>query len=175
MVTPQDESIHRFNAVLGQLGAPNRDLENILQRCYHACHLLGWTDARDWFYRELNGYPDLESVPEHRHIPGVLIWRPSAGFHVAMEKAVEDQFSIKPDYPGEVTTLIVYAEIDWLLSASRTGYRETTGETRPEYLKYRHTNITMERVKVFEAAHSREPLAASRVTFTLSPRCTTHH
>ena len=68
-----------------------------------------------------------------------------------IEKAVEDQLSPKPDDPDKPTTLVVWAEIDWLLSVAQTGYSETTGETRQEYLRVRRTNITMERARVFDA------------------------
>lgn len=150
--SPQDEATDLLGTVLEELVLPERDLRSILRRCYHACQLLDWGDWRDWFYRELNGYPTLDSVPEYRHVPGRLIWRPSAGLHVALEKAVEDQLSTKPEDSGEPTTLVTWMELDWLLKAANSGYRETTGETKEEYLRYRQTDITMERIRVFSAA-----------------------
>ena len=150
--TPQVEATAILSEVLDELTSANRDLQSILRRCYTVSVMLQWTDWQDWFYRELNGYPSLESVPAYRQIPGQLVWRPSAGARVALEKAVEDQFSTKRENPSEPVTLAVWAELDWLQKAASSGYSEPTGKTKKSYLRHRSADITMEGVRVFSAA-----------------------
>lgn len=149
---PQGDAIELLSGVLQELLLPERDLQSVLRRCYHACQLLDWGDSRDWFYRELNGYPNLDSVPMYRHVPGRISWRPSAGLLVAHDWAVEDLFSTEQKDHGEPTTLVVFAELHWLLKAAQSGYVEITGETRGEYLRRRDAYITMEQIRVFTAA-----------------------
>jgi AbiTii len=150
---PQAEATTILSEVLASLTfPPPRDLQSIMRRCYTVCQMLGWDDWQDWFHHELTGYPNVESVPSYRQITGRAVWRPSAGLHVALEKAVEDQFSTEPEDPGEPITYTFWAGLPRMLRAASSGSRDPTDEEKEEFLRYRGKSITMKKVRVFDAA-----------------------
>src|SRR5688572_26735786 len=87
--SPQEEAIDIFADVVRAITSRQYDLKALLLRCFHACQLLGLTEARDWFYREAYGYPPDAQLPDYRRIPGRLVWR-ARGMENQLEAALVD-------------------------------------------------------------------------------------
>jgi len=152
-VTPQkEEAIEIFADVVRSLSSNDRDLMLVLRRCQHACELVGWGEQRDWFRRELAGYPSGTAIPSYRQVQGRLKWIAKGSTYVQINREMERNiFGLEPDDAEEEdTTLEVVAGIEFILTASNNGYREGTEETKEEWSRRRNQHIDLERVKVFQ-------------------------
>lgn len=159
MTTRQDEAAHLFTEVIRDLTTTQPELQLVMRRCQHACELLNWTKQRDWFRREISGYPTNEPVPPHRAVHGRAVWRPGGTPHQRVEFGIESSLAGNDFLQPEDAYLEVRAGIDWLLIASEAGYEETTSETKEEWSSYRRESVHLERVRTFSAAAFRTVLS----------------
>lgn len=154
--------------MINDLSSTNRDLKAALMRCQHACALLGWDDAREWFARELGGYPIDAERPNYRKVIGRIIWRTQAkSMRDGVKRVVEDSNGMSPDPHEEQTELDAFYDIDSLIRFSRSGAQQVTGETKSA--KGLHHDRLLERVCVFDAAGFVSVLnAIQRITFNFA-------
>ena len=151
IVSSQQEIIQIFREVINNLSSTNRDLKVALMRCQHACGLVGWNDAREWFAKELGGYPTDVELPDYRIVIGRVSWRTQAeSMDDGVEGAVEDFYGMSPDPHEEQPELDAWYDIDSLIRFSRSGAQQVTGET--QNASGGHHDGLLERVCVFDAA-----------------------
>src|SRR5579884_2655842 len=104
--SPQEEAVALFFEVLRDLTSGAPDLKACLRKCFLACQLLGWADSRDWFARELGGYPATHPLPPHRIVVGELKWRVPS-LEMAVVRTVEQEGRTSPPEKTERATLEV--------------------------------------------------------------------
>ena len=151
IVSSRQEAIQIFREVINNLSSTNRDLKVALIRCQHACALVGWNDARQWFASELGGYPLDAELPDYRIVIGSIIWRTQVNStDDRVEGAVEDFYGMSPDPDGEQTELNAWYDIGSLIRFSRSGAQQVTGET--QNASGGHHDGLLERICVFDAA-----------------------
>jgi len=168
MVISREESIQIFREVVNNLSSTKRDLKAALMHCQHACALVGWDDAREWFARELGGYPIDSERPEYRKVIGRIMWRTKAkSMRDGKEGVVEDFYDMSPDPQEEQTELDALYDIDSLIRFSVSGAQQITGETNSAGGSP-HDRLS-ERVCVFDAAGFVSVLSAiQRITFNFA-------
>ena len=168
MVSSREESIQIFREVVNNLSSTKRDLKAALLRCQHACALVGWDDAREWFARELGGYPIDSERPEYRKVIGRIMWRIKAkSMRDGEERVVEDSYDKSPNPQEEQTELDALYDIDSLIRFSVSGAQQVTGETT-KASGLPHDQL-LERVCVFDAAGFASVLSAiQRITFNFA-------
>jgi hypothetical protein len=165
--TPQQEAIAILAQVFNDFSTASPALEPILRRCQHVCQLLGWQNSLSLFYRELNGYPTDVPRPDYRMIRGKLIWQPDApeGDSVIWQAEASVYGKASEDIVEEDTILDVYSGIDWILSASQSGYIEPTSEIKTSHLRS-GTSIQLRRVRKFQGQNFLVCISAvKRITF----------
>ncbi len=148
----REEAIDIFAQVIQKLSSPNQDLKACLRLCQHACQLLDWENDRDWFHRELSGYPPEISRPNYRIIPGELRWVAKGS---ALDRGYWESSTVSNtiEGQGEATTLDVWESIDWILKSTQTGAKDYTEEEKTVSLPDIGTSITIQRVKILPAAN----------------------
>lgn len=150
MSSPQDEAIDILKEVLGNFFSRVVDLKNVLRRCAHVCEILNWSEQLAWFQNELFGYPSGVELPWHRKaIRGRLDWLATGGINTVLNKVIEDEHRLG-EKPTEYTEMEVWAGIDWVLSASQSGYVESTGRKSSQYISFRHESVETKEVKVYD-------------------------
>jgi hypothetical protein len=148
--TPQEEAIAILAGLLSEFRQADPPLEPILRQCVYVCQILGWTQAHEWFHRELNGYPAIIARPYYRLVPGMLVWRPGAGSSNTPGGIAERVYygAAPEEEVEESATLDVHADFSWILQASKAGYSEDTGERMDSKLRS-GTPVKLRRLKVF--------------------------
>ena len=158
-MTPQQEAATIFRGVVDHLAHRTPQLKPALQQSLHACQIVGWNDARDWFDREIIGYPLGLPLPPYRRVSGRLVWTPEGmpDFSSASIQAGMSMFKEVLRLKEEGTVLDVTAGVDWILGAASLGYAEYSGETstiEPAQSSTRTSRglpLKLTRVKRFEA------------------------
>lgn len=80
-MSPQEEAANILREVVSEMASGQVfDTVAMLRRCQHACELAGMETARNWFARELGGYPQGVPVEPFRHLSG--------RFRVAINQAI---------------------------------------------------------------------------------------
>ena len=167
-MSSREEAIQIFREVINNLSSTKRDLKAALLRCQHACALVDWDDAREWFARELGGYPIDSERPDYRKVIGRIMWRTQAkSKRDGVEGVVEDSYDISPDPHEEQTELDAFYDIASLIRFSVSGAQQVTGETN-KASGLTHDQL-LERVCVFDAAGFASVLSAiQRITFNFA-------
>jgi len=150
--SPQEEAVSILGESLFDLTSPNRDIKSILRKCQLVCELLGRDQQKSWFHQELNGYYKGANLPSYRKIAGTRKWDASGSAYERSKWFSEEMvYGVDPElYEEEADTLEVWAGIDWILSASKTGFREHLEETKIVSSSGRRT-YTLQRVRIFTA------------------------
>lgn len=150
MSSPQDEAIDILKGVLTTLFNGSADIKNVLRSCAHACQILSWSEQLSYFQYELNGYPSEVTLPWYRKgIKGHTEWLPVGGIYTTLDSVIENGFSTK-EKPTTYTTMDVWAGIDWILSATQSGYVESTGKKSSKYISFRHKNVETKQVSTYD-------------------------
>ena len=167
-MSSREEAIQIFREVINNLSSTKRDLKAALLRCQHACALVGWDDAREWFGRELGGYPIDSQRPDYRKVIGRIMWRTQAkSMRDGVEGVAEDSYDMSPDPQEEQSELDALYDIDSLIRFSVSGAQQVTGETN-KASGLSHDRL-LERVCVFNAAGFVSVLnAIQRITFNFA-------
>ncbi|MHB8683985.1 MAG: AbiTii domain-containing protein [Dehalococcoidia bacterium] len=166
-LTATNDAKALFREVLNDLLQPDRDLKLVLRKCQHAAQLLRWDAPREWFRQELSGYPAGAAIPAHRKVSGRLTWRPQGGVYDVSRGAVEDVVYGRPaklaDGPA---ALDVFANLDWILSATNTDYVEKTGVVDSYYSSSRQKDVPVEQIRMFDSQVFKFSVAEiDRITF----------
>ncbi len=150
---PQEEVTQIFGDVVRQLTSPERDLKLVLRRCLHACQILDWADASQWFQRQLVGYEADAPLPSYRLVTGQTHWQTQAlPIHESdLLRSLDPGYQAMRHLGDGTTVLELRAGIDWILHAARTGYSERTGKIQRAPGKPPQS-LPVEQVKVFAAA-----------------------
>lgn len=149
MHNPQEEAIDILRQVLSGLFDGNADIKTLLRKCTHICQILSWSEQFDWFQCELNGYSSEIPLPWYRkEIKGRMEWLTAGGIYTTLDSVIEDGFRTKKE-PTKITTLDVWAGIDWILSATQSGYVESTGKKSSKYISFRNKHVDTEQVRTF--------------------------
>jgi len=154
-MTPQEEAIELLGAVITELTSSTSfdNLKNVLRKCQHACESVNWEDQKRWFHQELNGVYAGSELPDYRKIAGNRIWR-TKHFSIASLNAMVlgDLNPSYEEYVEEKTNdiLEVWSGIDWILTASKSGYAELTGETKRALSQADKKEMDWERVRIFQ-------------------------
>ena len=167
-MSSREEAIQIFREVINNLSSTKRDLKAALMQCQHACALVGWDDAREWFARELGGYPIDAERPEYRKVIGRIMWRTQAkSKRDGVEGVVEDFYDMSSDPHEEQTELDAFYDIASLIRFSVSGAQQVTGETNKA--SGLPLDQLLERVCVFDAAGFASVLSAiQRITFNFA-------
>ncbi len=89
---------HKREGLLTQIEAAVLDdkvpLSSLLQKCIVLGGQAGSEKMRDWARRELNGYAGIETVPDYRHIPAMLmaVITNSAGYNGMTQRVAPSVF-----------------------------------------------------------------------------------
>ena len=146
---PQDEAIGILKAVLDDFFSNNVDLKNVLRRCAHVCQVLSWNEQLTWFQNELSGYPKGVELPWYRKsIKGNVEWLVAGGFNTVLESVIEDGYRTEEEHTPH-TEMNVWMGIDWVLSASQSGYTESTGRKSSKYISFRKKQVETIEAKVY--------------------------
>ncbi len=150
---PQEEVTQIFGDVVRQLTSPERDLKLVLRRCLHACQILDWADASQWFQRQLVGYEADAPLPSYRLVTGQTHWQTRAlPIHESdLLRSLDPGYQAMRHLGDGTTVLELRAGIDWILHAARTGYSERTGKIQRAPGKPPQS-LPVEQVKVVAAA-----------------------
>ena len=154
-MTPQQEAIGLLSEAIAELTSSTSfdNLRNVLRKCQHASELVGWEDQKRWFHQELNGLYAGSVVPEYRKIASTRIWR-TKHFSIASLNALVlgDLDASCLEHAKEQTDdiLEVWIGIDWILTASKSGYAELTGETKRAFSEADRKEMDWERVRIFQ-------------------------
>jgi hypothetical protein len=151
LVTPCEEAAQAFSEVVANLTSSQKDLKTCLRKCQLACEILGWYSERDWFKRELEGYPPALSRPPYRIVQGSHVWEPQGSTSDIAAWVVSGQRSPEAK-DAEPVSLDVWSGLDWILAAALSGYREVTEEEKQVYLRYREMPISLRRYHHFPAS-----------------------
>jgi hypothetical protein len=150
MQNPQEEAINILKQVLSSIFNKDSDVKTLLRQCAHACQILSWGEQHNWFMNELNGYPSGTPLPRYRKdVQGRTEWLTVGGIYTTFASVVQNGFSTKEEQ-YEVTTLDVWAGIDWILSAAQTGYTEPTGKKSSKYIATRKENVETKQIRHFD-------------------------
>ena len=151
IISPQEEAITFLSEALSRLTSSDKDLKSILRKCQHACELLGWEQQKKWIHQELNGYYQDSSIPSYRKISGKRMWDIDGSRYDKIEWLSELAVqSVDPaTYEEEDDILVVWSGIDWIISASKTGYREELSETKQALSPFKQHRVTLRRVRSF--------------------------
>jgi len=146
----QQEAIEILSQLLVEFNQASPQLEPILRSCQHVCQILGWNDQKQWFYRELNGYPFEIPLPNYRMIKGKLIWEPDKNkpYYINWYSEAIVYGKNPEDAIVEETVLNLRANIEWITRASNTGYTEITTERKISNI-HSGKEIQLQRVREF--------------------------
>ena len=105
------------------------DLVDIVRKAFHACGLAGWSEAQEWFRRELEGYPEDSELPSYRRgLSGTKEWAPASLYDAAAFIAQRQVYG-EPDIP-ESTSLDIRGPLASVVKWSQSGLSYRTEETR---------------------------------------------
>lgn len=74
--TAKDEAVQLLRDIVARLSGSQPDIASALRTALHVCNLMGWSEAADWFLKEINGYEGSATVPPHRSVAAYGDWRP---------------------------------------------------------------------------------------------------
>lgn len=154
--TAQQEALRLLDGVVKAFTTGQQNLEVCLRSCRHACEILGWTESKSWFDRQLIGYSDGAEVDDFRAIRGLTRWA-VRGTSFAATSAVGLVRSHTPGYSAvkhlqdQPCKFNVTADVRMIQTATVTGYVNLTGET------YSHppgqaSGIVWEEAQVFQGS-----------------------
>lgn len=148
MNDPRTEAQTLFSEVIANLTSSHCDIIVSVRKCLLACELLNWKTKADWFRMELEGYPAGVERPYYRFVNGVRSWQPSGGpAEFVFWFSSEEMHN--PELASDVTSLDVFASLDWVLSAAKSGYTEKTDEEKIVRYRDGRSTITLYRQKYF--------------------------
>lgn len=127
MNDPRVEAQALFSEGITILTSSTRDLTVSIRKCLLACKLLEWKTQANWFSMELDGYPEDVARPYYRIVKGIRSWQPS-GDMTELAFWFSSGAAHSHDLAPDVTSLDVFASLDWVLSAAKSGYTEKTDE-----------------------------------------------
>lgn len=166
MATPQEEAAQLLDQVVKDLAGTTPDLKVALRRCQHACTLVAWQDAADWFKRELSGYPEGIDVPSHRIGKGFYRWRIQGGAYHAAQTMVSRAISRDTEEEVQEAEEVFRIGIDGLRAGANSGYSEGTGQTKRSYNDLNRRNYTLEWTRTIpKAAYEVILLRVEQYTF----------
>ena len=147
----QVEAVEILGQAVNALASGGADLPLWFRQCQHACELLGWVDQRDWFRRELQGYPPEADLPPYRTVKGSTRWITDRGMHEIIHDVVREEHGLRGREPGppEPGELEVRGPLSWVTASAQTGHSESAGETREQWSDYLKRNVTATKRKVF--------------------------
>lgn len=161
-MTAREEATEVLKQITDVLLSGGFDLKLLLRRGQHACELLDWSDQRDWFRKELQGYqPDVE-VPGYRKIVGTTLWRRQRSLNETIHDVVREQSGRydRKDNDADAVDLDVRGDYDFIAYGAQHGYSEPTDETRTEWSDYLKKDDTAVKVKSFPQAQFQLILSA---------------
>lgn len=74
----------------------NFDIMNLLRKAYLVARKLKLQEFEDWINNELNGYKDLEKIPDYRLLRGeIKAWNPYRGYLMGLTTAGKEEVTYK--------------------------------------------------------------------------------
>jgi len=147
---PQAEAINILSGVLNELFGGDVAIKSELRRCAHVCRILGWSQRLTRFQNELDGYPDAADLPWYRKsVRGCTEWQVTGGIYTVVDTVVEDAYCSEKSPPKHVE-MDLRAGIDWILSATQSGYFESTGRKSSRHIRFRNKDVETEERNVYD-------------------------
>jgi hypothetical protein len=124
----KEEALKLAEQALELCSTPGHDTLGVLRLGYRISELLQWPTAKDWFWRELQGYPADVDPPWYRKgVQGSLEWRVP---ELPQETAIHvGHFGIGVPQNSAVAIQDLHHGVGWLAASAIDGYQERTGAT----------------------------------------------
>ncbi len=113
-----EQAAQLFGQVVDAILSGDFGLVAVLRTCSHACGLASWTEAQQWFQRELEGYGADVQLPEFRRgLPGTKSWQAASAYdvpayvaHRSVYGEKESPEAVSLDFRGTVADALRWAE-----------------------------------------------------------------